>query len=222
MVARAPVAVLACGNPSRGDDALGPLLLERLHAWLATAGRSAAFELIGDCQWQIEHALDLVGRERVLFIDAGAMTPAPFVFEQVQASGFVGPGSHALSPQALLSVLARISDEPPPAAFVLAVRGEHFELGGALGHRALAHADAAFAFLQELCRAASAAGWRDLLGRSLHRQVQQSPEYGSAFALDLACEEMVRPRHAVIDRENRFALALRVVGEAESGVDHQR
>ena len=27
----APLLVLAVGNPSRGDDALGPLLLERLH-----------------------------------------------------------------------------------------------------------------------------------------------------------------------------------------------
>jgi hydrogenase maturation protease len=165
MVARAPVVVLACGNPSRGDDALGPLLLERLHDWLLTTGLAGRHELIGDCQWQIEHALDLAGRELVLFIDAGAMTPAPFVFEPVQASGHVGPGSHALSPAALLSVLARISSDPPPAAFVLAVRGERFELGAAPGCRALAHAEAAFALLQELCGAASTAHWQVLAHR---------------------------------------------------------
>ncbi len=169
MVARAPVVVLACGNPSRGDDALGPLLLERLHAWLLTAGLGRRHELIGDCQWQIEHALDLVGRELALFIDAGDMTPAPFVFQQVQASGFVGPGSHALSPEALLSVLTRISSDPPPAAFVLAVRGEGFELGTAPGSRAIAHAEAAFAFLQELCGAASATRWQVLVQRHARR-----------------------------------------------------
>jgi Ni,Fe-hydrogenase maturation factor len=32
-----PVLILACGNPSRGDDALGPLLLERLQNWLDEA-----------------------------------------------------------------------------------------------------------------------------------------------------------------------------------------
>jgi hydrogenase maturation protease len=165
MVLRAPVVVLACGNPSRGDDALGPLLLERLHAWLLTAGLSDSHELIGDQQWQIEHALDLAGRELALFIDAGAMTPAPFVFRPVQAGGLVGPGSHALSPEALLAVFARISSEPPPAAFVLAVRGEDFELGSAPGRRALAHAEAAFAFLQELCGAASARQWQLLADR---------------------------------------------------------
>lgn len=163
MVTRAPVVVLACGNPSRGDDALGPLLLERLHAWLLATGLDGRHELIGDFQWQIEHALDLAGRELALFIDAGAMTPAPFVFEPVQANGQVGPGSHALSPAALLSVLARISSDPPPAAFVLAVRGERFELGAAPCCRALAHAEAAFALLQNLCGAASAAHWQTLV-----------------------------------------------------------
>ncbi|EXI69651.1 MAG: hydrogenase maturation protease [Candidatus Accumulibacter adjunctus] len=165
MVPRAPVVVLACGNPSRGDDALGPQLLERLDAWLPTAGLGGRHELIGDYQWQIEHALDLAGRELALFIDAGAMTPAPFVFRPVQAGRLVEPGSHALSPESLLAVLARISSEPPPAAFVLAVRGEDFELGCAPGQRALAHAEAAFAFLQDLCGAASAAQWQLLADR---------------------------------------------------------
>jgi Ni,Fe-hydrogenase maturation factor len=29
--------VFGVGNPSRGDDALGPLFIERLEAWSATA-----------------------------------------------------------------------------------------------------------------------------------------------------------------------------------------
>ena len=46
--ARAPVApllVLAVGNPSRGDDALGPRLLEALHA--AGADLDGQVELLG-------------------------------------------------------------------------------------------------------------------------------------------------------------------------------
>jgi len=177
VVSRAPIVVLACGNPSRGDDALGPLLLERLHDWLLATGLSAGYELIGDCQWQIEHALDLAGRELALFIDACERTPPPFIFLQVQAGGCVGPGSHALSPAALLSVLRRISSDPPPAAFVLAVRGESFELGAAPSRHALAHADAAFALLQQLCRAAGSAQWQ-----ALGRQFEQPPAHGAGFA----------------------------------------
>jgi len=55
-----PVVVFACGNPSRGDDALGPLLLDQLQIWLDEEGLADGFELISDFQWQIEHALDLV------------------------------------------------------------------------------------------------------------------------------------------------------------------
>ena len=75
----APVVVFAVGNRSRGDDALGPLLLERLAAVLDAEGRGSRFELIDDFQLQIEHALDLAGRRLALFIDAGTGTPAPFV-----------------------------------------------------------------------------------------------------------------------------------------------
>ena len=84
----APVVILACGNPSRGDDALGPILLDRLQAWLESAGCAGLaddFELIGDFQLQVEHALDLIGRRLALFIDAGQQTPAPFVFRRAQA-----------------------------------------------------------------------------------------------------------------------------------------
>ena len=69
--ARAPVApllVLAVGNPSRGDDALGPRLLDALHA--AGADLDGQVELLGDFQLQIEHVLDLRGRRAVLFVDA--------------------------------------------------------------------------------------------------------------------------------------------------------
>ena len=74
---RAPIVVFAVGNPSRGDDAIGPELCARLEKWLAREGLSQRVELIEDFQLNIEHALDLVGREQALFIDAGENTPAP-------------------------------------------------------------------------------------------------------------------------------------------------
>jgi hypothetical protein len=79
-VSVAPVVVFACGNPSRGDDALGPLLLDQLQIWLDEEGLADGFELISDFQWQVEHALDLVGRRLALFVDAGQQTPAPWLW----------------------------------------------------------------------------------------------------------------------------------------------
>lgn len=148
----APVVVLACGNPSRGDDALGPLLLDRLQAWLDASGRAVGVELIGDFQLQVEHALDLVGRQLVLFIDAGQQTPAPFVFRRLRADAASAYSTHALSPEALLAVLPRIDQQAPPPAFVLCVRGETFVLGEGLSAAATAHAEQAFELLQQLLR----------------------------------------------------------------------
>jgi hypothetical protein len=54
----APLLVLAVGNPSRGDDALGPALLDALAALAAQgADRLGDIELLSDFQLQIEHAL---------------------------------------------------------------------------------------------------------------------------------------------------------------------
>lgn len=160
----APILILACGNPSRGDDALGPLLLDRLQGWLESAGLAAGCELIADFQLQIEHALDLVGRRLVLFIDADRQCAPPFVFRQAQASSALASHStHALSPEAVLAVLPRIDHEAPPPAFVLGVRGESFVLGEGLGEAAAGHADSAFALLQELLRTPEISHWQSLL-----------------------------------------------------------
>lgn len=155
----APVVVFAVGNPSRGDDALGPLLLDRLHDWLAAEGLGAGFELIGDFQLQVEHALDLAGRRLALFIDAAQGVPAPYVFRETTAGGNRSPTTHALSPEAVLAVLPLVGTAPPPAAFVLAVRGESFALGEAPGAAALSHAEEAFTLLQRLCRNPEPAAW---------------------------------------------------------------
>ncbi|WP_246148242.1 hydrogenase maturation protease [Candidatus Accumulibacter phosphatis] len=155
----APVVILACGNPSRGDDALGPLLLDRLQEWLDAAGLAEGFELISDFQWQIEHALDLMGRRLALFIDAGMQTPAPLRFGAVPAIDAAIPGTHALSPTAVLAVLPRIA-QPAPPAFVLCVSGQHFELGDGLSAVAIRHADWAFELLQALCRSPWIDAWQ--------------------------------------------------------------
>lgn len=159
-----PVLILACGNPSRGDDALGPLLAERLQGWLERepAGLATHFELLVDFQLQIEHALDLVGRHLVLFIDAGHETPAPFVFRQAQAGEVASHSTHALTPEAVLAVLPRVVHEAAPPAFVLCVRGQSFELGEGLSAAAAAHADCAFELLQELARTPDLDHWNFL------------------------------------------------------------
>jgi hydrogenase maturation protease len=155
----APLVVFAVGNPSRGDDAIGPVICGRLAKWLKNENLADQVELIEDFQLNIEHALDLLGRELALFIDAGENTPAPFIFAQIYPSTATGHTTHALPPEAVLQVYRQMESKEPPPSFVLCVRGEGFELGAEMTPAALAGVDAAMALLDRLIRKPSLANW---------------------------------------------------------------
>ena len=141
-----PLLVLAWGNPSRGDDALGPLLAERLLAHVEKASWAGRVEVLTDFQLQVEHALDLVGRERILFVDAALDLAEPFTVHAVQAARGGGIGSHALAPEAVLQVYEDLHGQPPPPATVLGIRAKVFELGTAPSADALADLEQAIAW----------------------------------------------------------------------------
>lgn len=155
----APVVIFAVGNPSRGDDAIGPECCGQLEKWLKNEKLDGRFELIEDFQLQIEHALDLQGRQLALFIDAGHNTPAPFIFRRIFPSTAIAHTTHALSPEAVLQVYRQTAGSEPPPAFVLCVRGEGFELGEPLTPGASHNLKAAFQTLQQLCQDSSLAAW---------------------------------------------------------------
>ncbi|OGT90577.1 MAG: hypothetical protein A2514_13030 [Gammaproteobacteria bacterium RIFOXYD12_FULL_61_37] len=147
-----PTLIIGIGNPSRGDDALGPRCIERLEA-MALPG----VELLTDFQLQVEYALDLQGREQVIFIDAAASGPEPFLYGPVAAMEDVSYSSHALSPGALLHAYQKLYGEPPPAC-VMAIRGYGFELGEGLTEQAAGNLEAALAALTETMGCGSASG----------------------------------------------------------------
>ena len=135
-----PLLVFGWGNLSRGDDALGPLCIAHLREAL---GAGPAVEYLEDYQLQIEHALDLVGRQHVLFIDASLNCQAPFEVTQLQATQDESFTTHAMSPQAVMHVFSQLQGVAPPLCTLLAIRGEHFELGEPPSHNALMHLAAA-------------------------------------------------------------------------------
>jgi hydrogenase maturation protease len=141
-----PLLVLAWGNPSRGDDALGSLLVERLLAHMQDTQTADRVEVLTDFQLQVEHALDLVGRERVLFVDAALDLEEPFTVRALQAARGGGIGSHALAPEAVLQVFQDLHHQPPPPATLLAIRASMFELGTAPSAQALADLEQAVAW----------------------------------------------------------------------------
>jgi hydrogenase maturation protease len=165
-----PILLLAIGNESRGDDALGPLLARRLDDWLESVGMREQVEVIEDFQLQIEHTLDLVERELVLFVDAGQGTPSPFSFYEARARRLEGHTTHAVAPETLLGIYPVVHDVAPPSAYILCVAGMAFELGEPLSAEAVLHLEEAFAFCQRLFATPRQQAWREMAGASSNQE----------------------------------------------------
>jgi hypothetical protein len=109
-------------------------------------------ELLTDFQLQIEHALDLVDRDLVVFADAAASGPEPFAFAPVAADPIASVTTHALSPGAVLEVYRRVFGVPGPIAYLLGIRGYAFDLGDDLSSGASANLAVARDFLRDWLR----------------------------------------------------------------------
>ena len=144
-----PILVFAYGNPSRGDDALGPTMYELLEEQQRQAGLLSDVALLTDFQLQIEHATDLQHRQRVVFIDASLTASPPYELDPVQPEQDISYTTHAMSPAAVLSVYQQIHRQPPPTSYMLSIRGYTFELGESLCAQARSHLQAAFEFLMK-------------------------------------------------------------------------
>jgi hydrogenase maturation protease len=138
--------VFTWGNPSRGDDALGPLFADRLSAL-----RLPGVECLTDFQLQVEHALDLDGRCRILFVDAALDVPPPYRVSRITPGRDPSFSSHAMSPVALLEAYRQFRRRPPPPAWQLAIRGERWDLGEPPSVAALAHLEEALAWTRWWC-----------------------------------------------------------------------
>lgn len=155
-----PILVLGYGNPSRGDDALGPLLLDYIDQHLKTLN----VEILTDFQLQVEHALDLQDRELVLFVDASVACERAFDFAELSAARDNSYSSHAMSPSAVLHAYQSVMGQSPPPGFLLSIRGSNFELGEELSNQAQENLQQAIRFVRQLLAKPLAAFWRRQIG----------------------------------------------------------
>jgi hydrogenase maturation protease len=144
----AATLVLGWGNLSRGDDALGPLFVDQLRARFPGHQKNQV-EFLDDYQLQVEHAIDLVGRRQILFVDASIDCPPPFEVRAVHALRDASFTSHALSAEALMQVLQDFDSSTAPSATLLAIRGDSFGLGQAMSTGAQTHLAAALEWALE-------------------------------------------------------------------------
>lgn len=153
--------VLACGNPMRGDDGVGP--------WLADWARKQfpdqpGFRVLSRQQWAPELAEDVARAGSVLFIDCsveslpGSVHLAP-VEPNARASRLA---THHLSAAELLTLARELYASLPREALLLTVGAGSVELGENFS-------DALRAALPEACRCVQETILRLLQGDSPSR-----------------------------------------------------
>lgn len=140
-----PTLVFTWGNPSRGDDAIGP----EIYQLLSYRNHDEA-EILTDFQLQIEHAQDLLQRQRVIFVDANMSCSEPYEYTPVQPEQDLSYTTHAMSPAALLAVFQSAYDSPLPEAYLLSVRGYEFNLGDPISDKAHLNLLKAIDYLESL------------------------------------------------------------------------
>lgn len=140
--------IIALGNDCRGDDAIGPLLIESLQT-------AFPCQLI-DYSWHyllcIEDALSLADYDNVLFIDASASCQRPFEIDLLNPGDTTRFTSHSLTPADLLSIFQvyiHPQAQEKPDAWLLAVRGYAFELGHRLSTKAKKNMEQAWSHLNQ-------------------------------------------------------------------------
>ena len=140
------VLVFGYGNLSRGDDALGPLIIE----YIEQNSYFDGLEIMTDFQLQIEHALDLEGRQLVLFVDASVACEQAFSFAKLAPEKDKSYTTHAMSPASVLSVYQNVVHKQPPPSFLLSIQALNFELGSDLSEQARKNLVIAKNFVQQL------------------------------------------------------------------------
>lgn len=152
------VLLFGYGNPGRGDDGLGPALVEHF-----SQSNSTCLSCLSDMQLQVEHVTDLADHQLVLFADADMSCSAPLLLEAIHPAQDVSYTSHAMTPQALLHAFRQLYGKPAPPAFLLRMRGHHFELGDDFSAQAQANLREAIRLVQQLCETPNAENWRRML-----------------------------------------------------------
>jgi hydrogenase maturation protease len=112
------------GNPSRGDDALGPTVIAELG--------EGDFTSEWQYQLQVEHAEQWSHYDTVILIDAHANLHKSFEWKELTPSDMeLSISSHQLAPETVLA-MNRAYFQNHPRVFLLALKSQSFDLGAPL------------------------------------------------------------------------------------------
>jgi hydrogenase maturation protease len=135
------ILIYAYGNPGRQDDGLGQELVSRLE-------KTDIYGIDIDYNYQlnIEDALTISNYEVVIFVDASQNADEPFKFYKIDPKNEIAFTTHAMSPEAVLSLCSELYKKLPEA-YILAIRGYEWEISIGLTPEGADNCDKAFEFI---------------------------------------------------------------------------
>ncbi len=145
----AKILCFGYGNPGRGDDAIGPMLIDYIESRKFTG-----VDCIYDMQLQIEDITEFDKYRKIIFIDADTSCTAPFQFTAISARKDDSYTSHAMTAEAVLHAYWEIYGKNAPPAYMLSIRGYSFGLEDRLGKKAEINLDKAKTFIDSYLKKA--------------------------------------------------------------------
>jgi len=131
----------------RGDDALGPMLIERLEQMPIMP----SIDHHWDFQLCPEHALAFTHYDCILLVDASTEIEKPFCLSKVLPSQEHASTSHSLSPSALYRVfMTHVLEKgrPPPLVLQMEIKAYQFDLGSSVSPQAQENLEKAWHHLE--------------------------------------------------------------------------
>lgn len=147
------ILIFGIGNPGRGDDGLGPALIDRLNnsqTHTEFGNSVCVWELQCEFRYQlnIEDAYAIKDLDIVVFADAATSGEEAAVLEEAFPSDAIAFTTHRMSPAAVLALCHELFGRIPKA-YILSIRGHHWDIGEGLSPQGAENLEQALDLLRE-------------------------------------------------------------------------
>jgi hydrogenase maturation protease len=139
------ILIYGYGNPGMQDDALGPVLAERIE--------EEGYDYIdidANYQLNIEDAHTIGNYDIVIFADASISCNEPFELKKLEPAHEIRFSSHEMHPASVLALSRDINKGLMPQTYVLEIRGYEWEFMMEMTQQAAENLDKAVAYIKEL------------------------------------------------------------------------
>ena len=144
------ILIYGIGNPSRQDDALGIVFVEKLQEWVERE-KLPNISFDSNYQLNIEDAYDVSEKDMVVFVDGSVEPIDGFHFRQIFPGDSISISSHSMSPESILSLCDELYDAKP-AGFLLTIKGFSWEMDSAMTEKARENLNSSLEFAKRLLK----------------------------------------------------------------------